>query len=84
MGFTDWVKRRTKDSPEMAKPGAELSEADKKLFAEWTLDYRLARQRDETGREPESVQPEVSPAPKTETPKQPAKRRRVRGHDLPF
>ena len=84
MGFIDWIKGRGKDSGEVSKPDPATREADKNLFAEWTQDYRLAKQRNETGREPESVQPKASPAPKTETHERPGKRERLRGHDIPF
>ena len=84
MGFIGWIKGRGKDSAEIPRADAASREADKNLFAEWGQDYRLARKRNETGREPESVQPEGLPAPKTENQKPPARRERLRGRDIPF
>jgi hypothetical protein len=84
MGFIDWVKKRGKDSAEMPKPDLASREAGKNLFAEWKQDYRLARQRDETGKEPESVAPEAAQDSKPEKQKAPARRERLKGHDITF
>lgn len=55
-----------------------------KLFAEWRQDYRLAKQRDETGREPKSTAQELLPASKPEPSKQRPRRERLKAHDIPF
>ena len=85
MAFLDWVKRRGSESPENVQSAApQPSKSPDGLFAEMRQDYQLARQRDETGREPESASPETAPAPKPETKKQPPRRERMKGHDIPF
>jgi hypothetical protein len=85
MSFLDWVKRRGSESPENVQSAApQPSKSPDGLFAEMRQDYQLARQRDETGREPESVAPEMASAPKAEMKKQPPRRERMKGHDIPF
>ncbi len=57
---------------------------NERLFAEWRHDYRLAQQRDETGREPESTAREPLSVSKPEPGKQPPGRERRNGHDIAF
>jgi hypothetical protein len=83
VGYLDWIKTRGKNwaAPSDSKDaGKSMSQ----LFAEWRLDYKLAKQRDETGREPASRSVEKVQEPKSEAKKAPAKRDRIKGHDISF
>jgi hypothetical protein len=55
MAYLDWIKERIRDVP-------KVTPADRALFAEWRQDHQMAKQRDETGKEPERIAPD--PAPK--------------------
>jgi hypothetical protein len=55
----------------------EMPERMRALFSEWRQDAKLARQRDETGKAPETA-----PAPKTRAQEQQPKRERVKSNDI--
>jgi hypothetical protein len=80
MAFLDWMKQRGQRAPETVPRREVLGD----LFAEWRQDYRLAKLRDESGKEPESEpldneRPKESPEKKT-----PPTRVRVKSRDIPF
>jgi hypothetical protein len=55
-----------------------------KLFAEWRQDHQLAKERDQTGREPERRTVEADAAPAPASSKTLPRRERGKGHDIPF
>lgn len=81
MAFLDWITDRAQDLPKLSeKQRTETRE----LFAEWRHDYTLAKQRNETKREPERG-PIASPSPSREAAaKAPMKPGRLNDHDIPF
>jgi|ERR1700733_11598952 hypothetical protein len=73
MAFLDWMKQRGNESASAPAKEAERTPAETRaLFAEWKRDHQLARQRDETGREPERAPvPKAKPKPEPIRLKQP-------------
>jgi hypothetical protein len=83
MGYLDWIKGRGRDSS--APPDTKGTDKSMgHLFAEWRLDYRLAKHRDETGREPASRSVEKVQEPQSKAKKAPAKREGIKDHDIPY
>jgi hypothetical protein len=80
MSFISWIKQRGKDVPATV-PRPEIVS---NLFAEWREDYKLAKLRDQTGREPEARPTPQGAKAKIVARKPLPKRERLKGHDIPF
>jgi hypothetical protein len=76
MGFLGWIKRRGQD--------LKAPEAERGLFAEWRQDHEMAKERYETGKEPESRPIPAPETGKSKAAQAPAKRVKVRSRDIPF
>jgi hypothetical protein len=62
MGLLDWIRNRNKPNvPDEFDPRAHGHASWKEVFAEMHGDERLAKQRDETGREPENRTQKAKP-----------------------
>jgi len=72
MGFLDWMKERGKESAAAPSKDVERTPAETRaVFAGWRQDHQLARQREESGLEPERAPvPKPKPEPKKTPPKQ--------------
>jgi hypothetical protein len=61
MGLLDWIRNRKSNEPNEFGPREHGHESWKEVFAEMRGDERLAKQRDQTGREPESRTQKAKP-----------------------
>jgi hypothetical protein len=82
MGFLDWMKNKQEQKAKTVEPegiGRRHTPSFERAAAEWKQDTEIAKERNETGKEPEYRPLDVKPIERKERPKV-----KVRSRDIPF